>query len=119
MNEKSLIKQQKYNIFKKIFNFIKSFFSSPKVENTISGTESHKKPYSLQDEFQKNKKLLDLQKSFENGDIQEQDLSEEEKKLLVKLYHQQINDLDKDIQNYSHSLQFYNNKILITQNKSN
>lgn len=118
IEEKRLTKIKKDNIFKKVFNFIKKFLFSKNEDKNPPKDEPRRKNNSLADEFQKSKKLLDLQRGFENGTIKEESLSEEEKKDLIELYYQQISDLDKDIQNYTRTLQFYNRKSLITQTNS-
>lgn len=45
-----------------------------------------------------NKGLLDLQKLFRKGGIKEKDISEEEFQGLKKLYHEQIDFLEKSIE---------------------
>lgn len=119
IEEKRLIKKEKHSILKKAIDFIKKLFSGKKEETFSKNIEHNKKNNTLIDELQKNRKLLNIQQRFENGTIQEENLTEEEKNDLIKLYYQQINDLDKDIQNYKRTLEFYNEKILITQKNLN
>ena len=62
-------------------------------------------------------KLLELQKSFENGTIKEEELSEEEKSSLIQLYKQQIADLQTNINNNKNALKMYKEKIINIRNK--
>lgn len=115
--EKMLIQKNSQNIFKKALGFIKELFSSKKENINSEEIKPKVKNTTLIDEFQKKKKILNLQKSFENGTVKETDLSEEEKSALIRIYNEQIADLQKDIQTHTRTLQFYNEKILTVQNK--
>ena len=69
--------------------------------------------------FKRYNKLLEIQKSFENGTIKEEDLSEEEKNSLIELYKQQIEDLQRNIDNNKRSFNMYKEKIISLRNKMN
>ena len=61
--------------------------------------------------------LLELQKSFEQGTIKEEDLSEEEKNSLIELYEKQIEDLQKAIDDNKRAFEMYREKIVNIRNK--
>ena len=69
------------------------------------------------DNIRKYNKLLELQKCFENGSVKEENLSEEEKSTLIDLYKQQIEDLQRDIDNSNNVLKLYKQKIVRIRNK--
>lgn len=69
------------------------------------------------DNIKRYNKLLELQKSFEDGTIKEEELSEEEKKGLTQLYKQQIIDLQTNINNNKNALKMYKEKIINIRNK--
>lgn len=117
--EKMLTKKEHNNIFKKALSIIISLFSKTTEENKSLNIRPQVKSKSLIDEFHRNKKMLNIQSQFESGTIKEVDLAEEEKVELIKLYNQQINDLQKDIQNYTRTLELYNKKIQFAEKKLN
>lgn len=57
-------------------------------------------------------RLIELQKKFRQGIIKEEDISEEDKENLKKLYHMQIDALEQSIEDDK-------NKILEIKNKLN
>ena len=67
--------------------------------------------------FKRYNKLLELQKSFEDGTIKEADLSEEQKNSLIELYKGQIEDLQRDIDNNKRAFQLYKERIINIRNK--
>lgn len=69
------------------------------------------------DNIKRYNKLLELQKSFEDGTIKEEELSEEEKSILIQLYKQQIVDLQTNINNNKQVLKQYKEKIINIRNK--
>lgn len=71
----------------------------------------------LREKFEKERKLLELQKKYEEGIIKETELSEEEKRSLMELYKSQIEDLQKDIDGYKRTSLMYKEKILEIQKK--
>ena len=69
------------------------------------------------DNIKRYHKLLELQKSFEAGTLKEENLSEEEKSSLIQLYKQQIEDLQRNIDNNKNALKLYKEKIIDVRNK--
>ena len=69
------------------------------------------------DNIKRYNKLLELQKSFEAGTLKEENLSEEEKSSLIQLYKQQIEDLQRNIDNNKNALKLYKEKIIDVRNK--
>ena len=59
---------------------------------------------SLQKENKKRRELLELQQKYENGEILEESLSEEQKIELEKLYDEQIQKLDEKIKEKKYEL---------------
>ncbi len=96
------------NIFTKIKNYLKKLFKQQiikdcKIENTDNILENQEKikdsifVQSIKIEETEEQKLLQLQKLIREKKITENDLSEEEKNKLRKLYNSQIEDLRKSI----------------------
>ena len=79
----------------------------------------YKKDNSFINQLEENKKILNMQKYFESGELKEADLTEIEQEKLIKLYKEQIIDLKKDIENYRRTLKVYKQKILIAKSKLN
>ena len=63
--------------------------------------------------------LLELQKKYEKGIILEEQLTEQEKENLEKLYEKQISLLEKRYLVYQEKLILYKNKILEIREKIN
>ncbi len=113
--EKSLVQVNENSIFYKIKSFFRNLFHKQKeVENIISvernSVDNVTEKKSAFIENLKNIKdeetiLLKLQQQYRNGEIKEEDLTEEQKKSLYDLY-------DKQIANLKKSNEFRKNKIL-------
>lgn len=97
--EKSLVK--KNNIWNKIRNF---FRREQRENNSINIETNNKTKNDIQKEkfieYVKNieneeTKLIKLQKRYRNGEIKEEDLTEEQVKKLCDLYDKQIKNLQK------------------------
>ena len=117
--EKMLIEiEEKTNIFKKVINFIKSIFSK-KQESNLTNTEFRAKDNSFINKMEEDRRILNMQKSFESGELKEQNLTETDKNNLLKLYNKQIIDLKQDIENYKRNLNSYKEKILVAKSKLN
>lgn len=99
--EKLLVKVKKNSIWSKIRNF----FIKEKREINNSNLKNNNR---TKDDMQKEKfieyvknieneetKLIKLQKSYRNGEIKEEDLTEEQVKKLCDLYDKKIEDLEK------------------------
>lgn len=104
MKNNKLIKY-KENVFIRIFNFFKRFFSSKNTsvsKNTIgeSITDSKNKDNFLGKIQLKEKeeeiRLKKLQLLYDNGEIDEDDLSETDIEKLVALYEKETEDLNQD-----------------------
>ena len=104
MKNNKLIKY-KENVFTRIFNFFKKIFSKKKlsvnkedVDETIK--EEKNKSNFLEDiqikEDKEEIRLKKLQLLYDNGEIDEDDLSESDIKKLVALYEKETEDLNAD-----------------------
>lgn len=109
------MKEEK-NILKKVINFIKRIFFKQQ-EPSLKSIEPSKKDNIFIKKIEDDRKLLNMQKSFESGELKETDLTEEEKEELMKLYNEQIKDLKQEIENYNKVLNSYKEKILIAKSK--
>jgi len=114
--EKMLIKIDEKNIFEKVFNFIKKLFSK-KTASNLTDVVNCEKDNSFINKIKEDRKLLDMQRNLENGQLKETDLTEIEKNNLINLYNEQINSLKQDIENYNRVLKAYKEKILVVKNK--
>ena len=105
MNNKMI--EYKENIFTKILNFFKRIFKkdiSP-TENIIEKTiENEKKNndffeniYIKQNEEEIRLKKLQLQ--YDNGEIDEDDISEEDMDKLIEMYEKETDELNKETEN--------------------
>lgn len=113
MENNKLIKVQKKTIFSKISNYIKSIFAKTNIYDSKDEfiiVENNKE--NIFDSFEKDKDLLNIQEKFENGKLNEEDLTEQEKQELINLYKEQINDLKKNIDYYKTNLETCKNKII-------
>ena len=104
MKNNKLIKY-KENVFTKIFNFFKKIFSKKElsvnkedVDETIK--EEKNKSNFLEDiqikEDKEEVRLKKLQLLYDNGEIDEDDLSESDIEKLVALYEKETEDLNAD-----------------------
>lgn len=117
IQEKLLVQINENSIFYKIKSFFKNLFhKDKKIEENIVNEENTKNNTKIEEkesEFlesiknieNEETKLLKIQKQFRNGEIKEDDLTEEQKKSLYDLY-------DKQIVNLRKSNEFRKNKIL-------
>lgn len=100
--EKSLVQVNENSVFYKIKSFFRNLFHKDKeIENNVPiNTISNDDKRSAFLEGLKNIEnedslLLKLQKQYRNGEIKEEDMTEEQKKSLCALYDKQIADLKK------------------------
>lgn len=117
--EKMLIKQEAKNIFRKAIDFVRNIFWTKKKESITNKREVCIQNHSIKDDLQKQNELLQLQKDYEVGTIKEIDLSEEQKNNLAKLYQRQIQDLQRDKENYKRTLNLYKDKIMVARSELN
>lgn len=116
--EKMLMEIEEKNIFKKVINFIKSIFSK-KQESKLTNTEFRAKDNSFINKIEEDRRILNIQKSFESGELKESNLTATDKNNLLKLYNKQIRDLKQDIENYKRNLNSYKEKIIVAKSKLN
>lgn len=112
--EKSLVQVNRNGIFNKIKMFFKNLFSKNNViDNNCYTIEDEKNNENIKKSFMESirniedeeTKLLKLQKQYRNGEIKEEELTEEQVNSLCALYDKQIADLKK-------SNEFRKNRIL-------
>ena len=119
-DEKSLIKVNENSIFYKIKQFFRNLFS--RNESTVTNvpvTENDRPDKDKKNTFMENIKkiedeetiLLKLQKQYRNGEIKEEDLTEEQINSLCKLYDKQISNLRKSNEIRKQKLLEYRKKI--------
>lgn len=105
-NEKSLVKVNENVIFYKIKQFFKNLFYKKEVVNTYIATENINSNRENEDRrnkfFDEIKKiddeetlLLKLQRKYRSGEIEEEEMTEEQIKSLCALYDEQIAKLKK------------------------
>ena len=114
--EKKLIKSEEKNILIRIFKFIKKLcFKKQKVK--LVEEVPCKPKDSFINKMKENRNLLNLQRHFENGEVKEDELTEQQKEELLNLYNNQISELQQDIKNYEKVLNSYKEKILEIKRK--
>ena len=122
--EKSLVQVNENSIFYKIKSFFRNlFYKDKEIENnipieTISNDNIVKDDYkkstfidSLKNIENEETFLLKLQKKYRNGEIKEEDLTEEQKDSLCDLYDRQITDLRKSNEIRKNKLLQYKKKL--------
>lgn len=102
-----------------IFKMIKNIFDK-KEKNKEYNTklEETKKEDNVINEFKQERKMAELQEKYENNVIREEDLTETEKENLVKLYKEQIDTIENNIQTELTKLDFYKQKIILARKKA-
>lgn len=105
MNNKMI--EYKENIFTKILNFFKRIFKkdiSPTeniiektIENEKKNNEFFENIYIKQNEEEMRLKKLQLQ--YDNGEIDEDDILEEDMDKLIEMYEKETDELNKDTEN--------------------
>ena len=63
-------------------------------------------------QLQETGKILELQRKYEEGIIKEEELTEEEKEKLIKLYKEQIASLKIEIENNDRKIEYYKKEML-------
>lgn len=105
--EKSLVQVNRNGIFNKIKMFFKNLFSKNNViDNNCYTIEDEKNNENIKKSFMESIrniedeeiKLLKLQKQYRNGEIKEEELTEEQVNSLCALYDKQIANLRKSNQ---------------------
>ena len=103
MKNNNLI-EYKENLFTRIFNFFKKLFSRKNVSDNRSIKEANiniknKNNFFEDIRFKENKEEIELKRLqllYDNGEIDEDDLSEEEIEKLVSLYEKETEKLNAD-----------------------
>lgn len=102
--EKNLIEKKENSFFGKIKTFFRNLFGKNNNENTVAETENNNakenndfKEYIKMTEDEETK-LLELQRKYRNGEIKEDDLTDEQIDDLCDLYDKQIAELKKAIE---------------------
>lgn len=101
MKEIMLINQSN-SIFARIKNFIINLFKKKemkKEEDILSNKNDFKKRIIIEGDKEK-ARLLNLQQKFENGNILEEDINEEDFIKLHELYDEQIEAINKETEMY-------------------
>ena len=121
--EKSLITVNENSIFYKIKNFFRNLFykhnaieNSTIIENGINASlekENNKNSFmeSIKNIENEETKLLKLQKQYRNGEIKEEQLTQEQINSLSALYDKQIANLRKSNQIRKQKLLEYRKKL--------
>lgn len=122
--EKSLIAVNENNIFYKIKKFFRNLFHKNKsvenaiaIENDINASsidkENNKNSFmeSIKNIENEETKLLKLQKQYRNGEVKEEDLTEEQINSLSALYDKQIANLKKSNEIRKQKLLEYRKKL--------
>ena len=105
-DEKSLLKVNENSIFYKIKQFFRNLFHKNDIADNIATVDVNSSITTDEDKkntFMENIKkiedeetiLLKLQKKYRNGEIKEEDLTDEQVNSLCKLYDKQIANLKK------------------------
>ena len=63
-------------------------------------------------QLQETGKILELHRKYEEGIIKEEELTEEEKEKLIKLYKEQIASLKIEIENNDRKIEYYKKEML-------
>ena len=101
MNNKMI--EYKENIFTKILNFFKRIFkkgishTENIIENEKKNNDFFENIYIKQNEEEVRLKRLQLQ--YDNGEIEEDDISEEDMDKLIEMYEKETDELNKDTEN--------------------
>ena len=118
--EKSLVQVNRNEIFNKIKMFFKNLFSKNNViDNNCYTIEDEKNNENIKKSFMESIrniedeeiKLLKLQKQYRNGEIKEEELTEEQVNSLCALYDKQITNLRKSNQIRKQKLLKYRRKL--------
>ena len=118
--EKSLVQVNRNGIFNKLKMFFKNLFSKNNViDNNCYTIEDEKNNENIKKSFMESIrniedeeiKLLKLQKQYRNGEIKEEELTEEQVNSLCALYDKQIANLRKSNQIRKQKLLEYRRKL--------
>lgn len=108
MNNK--IMKYEGNFFGRVINKIKLFFFKNKVEEKETVSEEIKVEHVTNNDEAK-QKFVELVRKFNAREIEEKDLTPEEKEQLTKYYENKNKELDKRIENQKNVLENLNLKL--------
>lgn len=117
IEEKMLIKKEKQKIFQKIHNFIKKLFHKEEQIEKSEVVEENKEESNMIYKMKRTQETMKLQKEYEEGIVQEKNLTEDEKEELIQLYKEQIKTLEENIIMHKKNLQYYKTKIMEMKEK--
>lgn len=98
----------KENIFTKISSFFKKLFFRGKRNSTEDIGEkslynNYQKDYFIQNivikENEEEKRIKNLQMQFDNGEIDDEDISDEDMDKLIELYNKETEELNRETEN--------------------
>ena len=119
MKNNMLIKTEDISIFRKILKFFKNIFHKKKNnEEYNTQLQETKQENNIINEFEEKRKITELQKNYETNVIREEDLTETEKDNLIKLYKEQIDTIESNIQTGLKELEFYKQKIILAREEA-
>lgn len=122
MKNNMLVKTEDISIFRKILNFFKNIFhknnNNEEYNTQLQETKQENNKNNIINEFEEKRKITELQKNYETNVIREEDLSETEKESLIKLYKEQIDTIENNIQTGLKELEFYKQKIILAREKA-
>lgn len=103
-NEEKSLTKIKGGVFNKVISFFRNLFKKKKIkEQIILSVEpedvNFKENIKIEKDQEKDR-ILKLQKKFKEGEIQEEDISEDDYIKLVELYEEQNEKLRKEIEMY-------------------
>lgn len=97
--------EHKENIFNQMFNFIKKIFFNKKLNANKNISEDERTNRKDKEKFLNNiqikeneeeKRLKKLKLQYDNGEIDEEDISDQDIDKLIALYKKETEELDKD-----------------------
>lgn len=117
--EKSLISQKNIGIFVRIVNFFKNMLKKEEKVEVQVQAETNKDYADKKEKFMEfvqhteneETKLLELQRKYINGNIQENELTDEQVEELAKLFDKQIEELKKSNEIRKQKLMKYRKNI--------
>lgn len=117
MEVKYLQVVKKENIFNKVINFFRKAFYKPKQdiqENVVSDEKANNKNEFLNQiklEHEEDPILIELQRKFEDKEVELSQLSKNQIHELNLLYKKQIDDLEKELDNKKTELNIIKNRV--------
>lgn len=117
MEVKYLQVVKKENIFNKVINFFRKAFYKPKQyiqENNVGDEKTNNKNEFLNQiklEHEENPILMELQRKFEDKEVELSQLSKNQIHELNLLYKKQIDNLEKELDNRKTELNIIKNRV--------